>query len=189
MKLSVLVCTVPSRVGMELTRIVRSLDEQAKRHPDVEILYLGDNKRRKVGEKRNDMLKLAKGDYVTFVDDDDKVTDNYIDEILKAISGGADVINFKVMCRVNRGQWKPVEYDATFPRDRNTAKGYERLPNHIMAIKRELALSVGFKDMQSGEDFEFARRLREKIKTQTKIDKVLYFYDADLRKSETQNGV
>lgn len=186
MKLSVLVCTVPSRVGMELARVVRSLDEQAKRHPDVEILYLGDNKRRRVGEKRNDLLKLAKGDYVSFVDDDDRVADTYIDDILKAISGGADVINFKVMCRVNKGRWKPVEYDATFTHDRNMANGYERLPNHIMAIKRALALSVGFLNIQAGEDFDFAKRLREKIKSQTKIDKVLYWYDADMRKSETQ---
>lgn len=185
MKLTVLVCTVSSRVGDCLPAIVRQLDKQTQKYKDVEFIYLGDNKKRKVGRKRNDLLKLAQGDYVCFVDDDDKLSEDYIDTIYNALHGGADVINFKVMCRVNKGKWKPVVYDANL-KDKNMPNGYQRMPNHLMVIKRTLALSVGFMNLQSGEDFDFAQRLKEKIKTQTNIDKVLYWYDADITKSEAQ---
>ena len=186
MKLSILICTVVSRVADGLPDIVRHLQAQIGDNPEVELLYLGDNKRRKVGQKRNDLLLLAKGRYVCFVDDDDRVADDYVAQILDAIASGADVITFDVLCSFNKGKWKRVIYDANFRKDKNLPMRYERLPNHLMVVRRTLALSVGFPDMQAGEDNDFARRLKPKLKTQARINKVLYWYDADLSKSEAQ---
>lgn len=186
MKLSILICTVPSRVEKYLPKMINNLDKQAEKHKEVEVLYLGDNKRRSVGEKRNDLLRLAKGDYVAFVDDDDEVTQDYVKMLLWGIESGADVVNFKVSCSVNGGEYKDVIYDARFHGNQNHKDQYWRLPNHIMCIKKELALKAGFLEINMGEDDEFAKRLKPSIKTQASIDKVLYYYIFSHQTSETQ---
>ena len=45
-----------------------------------------DNKKRSVGEKRQDLLNLAKGQYLVFIDDDDRISDDYISSIIQAMN-------------------------------------------------------------------------------------------------------
>lgn len=183
-KVSILLCTLPSRVRRFLPNIIEELDKQAEGKP-VEILYLGDNKKMRVGEKRNKLLELAKGDYVCFVDDDDWISTDYVDELLKGANSGADVFCFRVLCTVEKNEGKPVIYDARFKRDSETAKYYERLPNHLMLIRRDLAM-IGFKEINFSEDSDFAIRLKPTLKTQSSTDKVLYYYNFSHSISETQ---
>lgn len=182
MKLSVLICTVPKRVKNFLPKLIDELEKQTK-GKDVEYLYLGDNKKRTVGRKRNDLLSLAQGEYVSFIDDDDWVSDDYIDSLLEGIKKGVDVVCFEVLYVPNK---KRVVYDAKFPKDRENRRYYERLPNHIMCINRELAKSVGFDDINFGEDALFAKRLKRRLKNQVIISKVLYYYNFSHIISETQ---
>lgn len=184
MKLSILICTVPSRMSTFLPALLDKLLPQCT--GDVEVLWLGDNKKRTVGEKRNNLLDLAKGDYVVFVDDDDGITADYVAELLHHIKGGADVINFNVMCSVNGGEYKRVDYDARFKRDSNHKDHYKRIPNHIMCVKRELALKARFPEINMSEDSAYAKKLKLLIKTQTFITKPLYYYTFSHQTSETQ---
>jgi hypothetical protein len=55
-----------------------------------------------------------------------------------------------------------------------------------MCVKRELAMAVKFKQVNFGEDADYARRLLPLIKTEHQIDKVLYSYLFDTHKTETQ---
>ena len=48
------------------------LEYQRQSQP-VQLLWLGDNKSMTVGAKRNKLLSIADGDWITFVDDDDVV--------------------------------------------------------------------------------------------------------------------
>lgn len=180
-RLSVLICTLPSRFD-NLKKLMGVLGD----HEGCEVIYLGDNKHRSVGRKRNDLLALAQGDYVSFVDDDDWVEPDYVPLLLRGIKSGVDVINFKVKCSVNGGAYKEVVYDALFLADRDTPERYERLPNHLMCIKRELAIKVGFKDMGMGEDADFAKRLKPHLRSEASIDRVLYYYNFSHQTSETQ---
>lgn len=184
MKLSILICTIPNRVGSYLPKLIKEVNDQCV--DGVQLLYAGDNKTMSVGEKRNWLLAMAKGEYVVFVDDDDWIDKNYINEILTGIKSGADVICFKVLCKVERKRPKEVVYDIRFKRDRNLPQRYERIPNHIMCIKRDLARQVGFKNRNFGEDADFAKRLKPLLKTQCVIDKVLYYYTFSHKISETQ---
>ena len=184
MKLSILICTVRSRIDEYLPKLLDRLLPQCTK--DVQVLWLGDNKTMTVGEKRNKLLDLAMGEYVAFVDDDDMVSEDYIDVLLKGANTGADVFNFVVKCSVNGGEYLPVYYDARFSRNRNLPGKYERLPNHIMCIKRELALKAGFPHKSMSEDDEFAKRLHKYIKTQSFTGDVLYYYTFSHQTSETQ---
>ena len=62
----------------------------------VEILVLTDAGRNGgmiVGEKRNAMVRMARGTYVVFVDDDDRVADDYLASLLEATSSGANILH------------------------------------------------------------------------------------------------
>jgi len=78
--LSILTPAVPSRLGA-LDALCSELAAQIGELP-VEHLVLLDNKRRTVGEKRDSLLRIARGDFVAFVDDDDKVSGDYVQAIL-----------------------------------------------------------------------------------------------------------
>ena len=47
------------------------------------------------------MIDLSHGEYVVMVDDDDEVSDDYVEQLLKASMSNADCICFKVSCSVN----------------------------------------------------------------------------------------
>lgn len=185
MKLSVLICTVTSRVGIYLPEFIKRLNFQAEHFTDVEILYLGDNKKRTVGEKRNDLISIAKGEYIVFCDDDDIVSDDYVSEIRNACDG-SDIVVFDVMCSVNGGEFKLVKYDKDYSMDKNFAAFYQRIPNHIMCIRRDIALKVMFRQITFGEDADYAKRIKRYLITQNRINKVLYYYIFNHKTSETQ---
>jgi len=61
------------------------------------------------------------------------------------------------------------------------------LPNHIMCVKRSLAIMVPFKDVTFGEDADYSVRLRPYIRSEHKIEKTLYYYDWDVQTTEAQD--
>lgn len=204
MKLSVCICSVVSRIVSRKPLIdtlvalsgIKSYIDWSDCPPntyfttykgeDVEILLYTDGKQNKVGAKRNTLLRAATGKYVSMVDDDDSVSDDYISELLKATTSDADVITFNVAYHDNGKPPKPVYYDMNFGKDINEPTCYKRLPNHLMCFKREIAIQAGFPDISFGEDAAFAKRVLPLIKTQHKIDKTLYHYLFNSKTSETQ---
>ena len=172
MKLSILLCSLPIRLKSFST--IEELSRQAE-EKDVEILYLGDNQKMSVGEKRNKLLDLAKGEYICFVDDDDRVEHNYIDSILNAInSNNVDCINFLASVRLNNGPAKLCYYSNLF-QNVNLEDRYLRQPNHLM-VWRKTILSR-FPEINIGEDNAFGSDMANKTYTEYCIDSVLYHYD------------
>lgn len=188
MKLSILVCSVLNRRHNFLPLILEELNRQTHDKTDVEVICIVDNKTRMLGIKRNDLVNMAQGDYVAFVDDDDKLNPNYVYELLKAVDEceGADVINFIVNVSINGSPFKPCFYTVKHEYDFNREESYHRLPNHIMAIKRQLCIDTPYKPILRGEDSAFSKDLAPKIKKEFDILKVLYEYHYNQNTTETQ---
>ena len=188
MKLSILVCSVLNRRNTFLPQILDELNNQTQDKTDVEVICVIDNKTRMLGIKRNDLVNMAQGDYITFVDDDDKLSPNYVSELLKAIdeNNGVDVINFIVNVSINGSGFKPCYYTVEHKHDFNSDNSYHRLPNHIMCIKRQLCIDTPYKPILYGEDSAFSKELAPKIKTEFNINKVLYEYHYSSNTTETQ---
>jgi hypothetical protein len=53
---------------------------------------------------------------------------------------------------------------------------YYRLPNHLSIHKKETIMER-FRDVRTGEDDEWAQRRLKEIKTQSRIDEIIYHYD------------
>lgn len=196
MKLSILVCSTQNRYNTFLPKILKQLFDQEAALPihffgEVEIISVIDNKCRMLGTKRNDLLHMAQGEYVVFVDDDDRVSDDYVSSLLSATSAKTDIIVFRVSVSLNGEQAKICYYDNRYTEDYNQTLGkeviaYHRLPNHIMAVKKALALKTKYKDILKGEDADYSKRLLPLLKSQCTIDKVLYHYDYSDVTTETQ---
>lgn len=189
--LSILVCSVHTRYDTFAPKIQKQLYDQYNALPEpdqdrVEIIVLTDNKKMMLGHKRNVMVDIAQGKYVAFVDDDDRLADDYIAELLKGTETGADSIVFTAMVTLNGGEPLPCYYSKDVKRDYNHKDGYYRIPNHICCVKREVSLKSSFPHLLYGEDAGYGKLLLPHLKTEHKIDKVLYYYDYNADTTETQ---
>jgi glycosyltransferase involved in cell wall biosynthesis len=173
-KLSILVCSLVERSSNFLSPLLESLEKQIKDLP-VEIIVFSDNAKRPIGKKRNDCLLLSQGEYVCFVDDDDRVSGDYVSSILDSINKNPDVIVFDAEISFNGENRKRVKYGKEFNYcELNDI--YYRHPNHLMVHKKNNILEK-YKEVKTGEDDEWALRMLSHIKTQERIDKTLYYYD------------
>ena len=172
-----------------MPRIFLDLERQAK-GKDVEVLVLIDNRKRSIGHKRNALVSIAQGDFVAFVDDDDRVASDYVDSLLAKIGDGTnasqpDVIVFDVWVS---GYYERhglsdrlCSYDLDHAHQTLTDR-YHRKPNHLMAWRTSLVKQEPFSDSSSGEDTDWAHRICRRFGKQIRqerIDKVLYSYDFD----------
>lgn len=189
--LSILVCGIHTRLDSFLPRIQAQLFGQWEALPPadqerVEILVLTDNQKMMLGAKRNALVNLAQGRYVQFVDDDDRVADDFIATLLAATGSGADCIVFQAEVRLNGGPAKICHYSMRNREDRNTATAYYRSPNHISCVRRDVSLRSSFPHVPYGEDSGYARVLLPHLTSEHKIDRVLYFYDYNSETTATQ---
>jgi glycosyltransferase involved in cell wall biosynthesis len=172
--LSILIPTMPERQNDFLDRIVSILEPQIEGKP-VELLILSDNRTRSIGSKRNVMIDIAQGEYICFVDDDDVVSDDYVDSILDKITENSDVIVFNGIITMDERNPKLIRFGKEFNKG-EIDNVYFRRPNHLMVHKKS-NISERYKDLKHGEDSDWAERQLKHIKTESKIDKVLYHYD------------
>ncbi len=173
-KLSVLICSLHKRKAL-LKRLLDILNKQ--KTDEIEILVDCDDGIITTGEKRNKLLHKAKGDYVTFIDDDDVVSNDYISKILKAVKSNPDCcgIEGEVIFTLKNRKKKfihSIKYNHWF--EENGV--YYRCPNHISPVKRSLALKAGFPNINREEDKAYSLRLRPYLKTEKRIEGVIYHY-------------
>lgn len=172
-ELSILICSLIERRSKFLDRLLTILEPQLR--SNVEILVMADNSVRTIGEKRNNLIDLSRGKYFCFIDDDDRVSDDYINLILIETAKDPDVVIFDAEITTNGKDPKPVKYEKDFVH-KNTPSCYYRRPNHLMVHKRS-NVTERFNHVSFGEDDEWAKRRVKTIQTVQRIDKTLYFYD------------
>jgi GT2 family glycosyltransferase len=190
--LSVLVPALESRRDA-LRELLASLESQRallRGGRPVEVLVNLDNRQKTVGKKRNELLESARGDYCVFVDDDDRVAPSYLEDILAAISGrpAADCVVFQGLITTDGANPRPFLFGKEFARDHEKNGTYYRLPNHLCPVRRELARRTRFREINRGEDSDYAARLRPLLRTQARIAKTLYFYQFSTCGTETQRS-
>lgn len=175
--LSILIPTTSARKEI-IKPLLAELERQMSKKPGQVELIINEHETDCVGKKRNDLLLAAKGDYVVFIDSDDKIAPTYILVILCAIECEApDCIGINGHMTTNGKN--PVKwYISKEYKTWHTKDGvYLRTPNHISPVKREIALKAMFPEISFGEDHAYSMRILPFLQTESIISAPLYHYD------------
>jgi hypothetical protein len=184
---SILIPTIPGR-EKGLSDLVSTLREKlARLAPDLryEFCLAFDNREMSIGMKRQKLVEMAKGKYLSFIDDDDEITDAYIEDLWATIQGGYHTMRL----RGQMSQYTFVHSTAitlTTPMaTKSEPPVFQRPPNHLNPLLSDVAKLVSFKDAVHGEDLDWTLSLyRTKfIETEYRSnpDRIHYIYNLGQR--------
>lgn len=129
-----------------------------------------------LSEIRQWLVEEAAGQYVSFVDDDDLVAEDYVATILPLLDG-VDQIGWQMQHYADGVPSKPTYHSLRYGRWSDDSNGYYRDISHLNPIRRELALQADFR-LAIPEDVSWADQMRGKVKTEHYVDDIMYFYFA-----------
>lgn len=182
MKLSILIPTLPERKYFFL-KLYGVLCVQIDKCGYGDQIEIGCNDAGRnicsIGTKRNALLNQAGGEYLCFIDDDDRIADNYIELVMAGIATNPDCCSLNGIITTDGKDPKPfihsIEYTEMFERD----GVYYRPPNHLNVVRSSIAKQMVFPDWQRSEDSNYCFQLRDSglLKVEYKIEQVLYYYD------------
>lgn len=194
MILSILIPTLPSRENY-LSQVFGSLlphiGTWIKRNVNHFEIYSGEEVEiiidprttTSTGQKRNELVKQASGNYVIHCDDDDWTSPDYVPDILAGCKQNKDCVTFCGWMSTDGRKMADWEIKLGNPYTRNqsreTVSGvefYERFPNHLVAIRRDIAKMAPFPNTNMGEDYAWAQKIQKYLRSEVHIPKQLYHY-------------
>lgn len=129
---------------------------------------------------RQTMIERAGTDYVSFVDDDDLVSPEYVAEIVTALETRPDYVGFQVQCYSDGAPTAVAHHSLEFRKWRNLPGRFERDISHINPIRTVLARKASFARTRPGgaEDRDWAGQLRRArvLRTQVLVPRIMYHY-------------
>jgi glycosyltransferase involved in cell wall biosynthesis len=184
LKLSILIPTLPERYNY-LKRLQNIIYPQVSKYPDqveVRINYAG--RHMTTGRKRNELIALSSGEYFVQIDDDDTVPVYYVDELMKAIEQGPDVISFIGYMETD-GKNRQNFTIKLGSRYETVNNHHYRFPNHLCCYKRSVVGHIPFPDITVTEDFQWAQRVQSLrlLKSEVHINRDMYFYQFNSKKN------
>jgi hypothetical protein len=177
---SVLIATIPGR-EKKLQSLLSSIREKVSRiAPELrlEICLDFDNYESSIGDKRQRLLQRAAGKYLCFIDDDDDITDQYVEDVQAMIRGGFHTLRLRGKMR----EYFFVHSIAVKLTDPMATKDYfQRPPNHLNPMLSDIAKMIPFKNAARGEDLEWTMSLARtgflRTEYQPAEDHVHYIYN------------
>lgn len=195
MILSILIPTTSDRepyfanVMTELCRQVKLLSDWHKEDywKYVEVLKDTSPVGVSIGTKRNNLLQMATGEWLAFVDSDDMVSQDYLKILLSNIGTIRSFVNcFSLRGIMTTDGSNPeifehsIRYDTWRTNERAGVEGvkYERFINHLNCIRSVIAKQFKFPEINMGEDHNWSNQLQASglLNDEGTIDKILYFY-------------
>lgn len=185
--ISILIPSVPERAA-QYEALIYELDRQRQEiystHPTlgtIEILGLITesvlNGGETVGEKRNKLVQSATSDYLCFIDDDDNVAPNYLEQLLRATRLDVDCITFNTLFK-NDNYWTVIEMKLG-SKNKEASPNYPVRRNiwHTCPIRSSIAKEHEFSKLNHNEDWTWIERLLPYIQTSYHIPFILNQYN------------
>lgn len=130
-----------------------------------------------IGQKRNDLLQRATGQYACFFDDDDTPAPNYLQTLLALCNEGNDVVTFNTLVKTDY-YWTVINMSLANAANEETAPGriIERTPWHICPVKTEIAKQIPFAHINHNEDWTWMQQVIPHLKTESHTNAILTQY-------------
>jgi len=184
--LSILTPAIPERLP-KLQRLAGQLEPQLRQFPhSVEWLSFVDPRGcRTIGEKRDDLVQLARGQFVAFVDDDDLVQPSYVASLVQVLAvivadnEPVDVVTFRQEAIIERHR-SEVRFNLRAGNEAFNPGGVtQRAAWHVCAWRSTLAKRFHFEASNYGEDWSWARHLNLDARGEIHIPEILHTYIFD----------
>lgn len=185
--LAILICHIPERYDF-MKRLTEILDPQLQKHKNNVICLSDDSRYKSIGKKRNDLVERAVNagaKYFCFIDDDDRVSNYYIDSLMTGIHLNVDCCSLKGIITEDGKNPLLFEHSTKYKIYRTITDSlegqvrYERFPNHLNVIRTEIGKQFKFPEKNHGEDTDWATMIYKSglIKSEHYIPQVIYYYD------------
>jgi hypothetical protein len=181
MLLSILTPSIPRR-AQKLATLAEDLRPWLG--DDTEWLVIVDE--RPSGPKRNEMMQVAKGDYVMHLDDDEWLSPKFPSLVLPALALGMDLVAYDALASLNGSPYFRVRTGMDFPNEqpRHLPGGrfsdIRRRPWHWCCWRTELARRAQFPQEHVGnEDAIWLDQMYPLVQTWHKIDEPLFVHRYD----------
>lgn len=171
---SILILTMPQRQTM-LARLLEVLEPQIV--DGVELLIRVSDSASPVGENRELLRQQSRGEYISFIDDDDLVSPYFVERILPRLDG-VDYVGFNLEQTMD-GRFGCIEKRSLrYGRvGMETSVDRFRDLSHLNPMRASLALAVPMSGWPA-EDTRWADAIRALsiVKTEHYLDETLYYY-------------
>lgn len=194
MILSILCPTIPSRAHLFeklQAKVQRQIDTMHSVHPtlgkaefihDDSIPYLEGGL--SIGLKLNVLIARAKGKFMCVLHDDDNVSPNYVETLVRLCHRDADVVTFRNITKLDNF-WTTVDMSIHYPNDQASPMfEIRRVAWNICPVRSEFAKRVKYPDSNYGEDFDWMKKVLESCTTEAKTNAILHEYNHSTHTSE-----
>jgi glycosyltransferase involved in cell wall biosynthesis len=168
--------TIPLTPNRERGHITRHEDGDGV----VEFITFEDDKKLSIGHKRNALLSAAQGEYLAFIDSDDRIGDNYFAHAFTGINQGVDACGLTGIITEDGQNPKKfvhsMRYDSWYEKDGI----YYRNNNHLNVCRSSIAKQMRFPETSQGEDHDYSKQLLASGLIKTEYwdeNEVIYMYD------------
>lgn len=179
---SVLVAHLARREG-QLARLLVDLGPQvAAAAGRVEVVIYRNRGERPLAEIRQALVDDARGAYVSFVDDDDRVPDYFVPRVLEQLDRDVDYVGWRMQAFVDGRALKPTYHTLESKGWSEDERGYYRDTSHLNPVRTTLARECDFRKTNPPEDVSWSDQLREVLRkdgrtpTQGYVEDVMYLY-------------
>lgn len=192
--LSILCPTIPSRKRQFENlryKIAMQIAALSKDHPTLgEVEFVPDDSKPflegglSIGSKCNALLYRAQGKFLCFLHDDDNVSPNYVETLVRLCRMDADVVTFRNITMLDTF-WTTVDMSLYYPNDQASPMfEIRRQPWNICPVRSEFAKKVMYPDINYGEDADWMSKVLTKCTTEAKTNSILHQYNHSTRTSE-----
>lgn len=170
----ILMCSIVHRTEM-LAELLGELKRQLV--PGLGVRVFRDNLETGYGEKCQRLLESSSADYVSFLDDDDWIAEDFVAAIMGALTKRPDYVGFKVRFTSDGQVQMPVYHTLKYDGWVDTPDALYRDIVHFNPIRRDLAVK-SYWEGGDGADRRWAERLRDLgcVKDEVFIDRELHHY-------------
>ncbi|MEN8190054.1 MAG: glycosyltransferase [Thermodesulfobacteriota bacterium] len=152
------------------------LKEWSARDPRIKLKFLDENSG--ISGATNAAAELATGDYLCFLDNDDKLSPDCLQEVVKTINEqGADLLYSDEDLINQEGVRTNIFAKPAYNRELLLSHNYV---THLMVVKQELFKRAGGldPDVSGAQDYDLMLKLAEQAEKIVHIPKVLYHWRA-----------
>lgn len=185
--LSVLIPSIPARHNQMIrlkVELLKQISYCRVTHPalgKIELI-LDDSKSFRqgglsIGQKREALVKRANAKYLCFLDDDESISPDYLETLLRLCYENKDVCTFRSLAKLSNN-WALIDMSIRNENQQINPMGItRRTPWHICPVRTEFAKLYGFPDSNYGEDYQWFEQVLKHCQHEAHTDKIVHNYN------------